>query len=236
MWNLPVRNLFMVGGTTEEKLAKSNIQTIGELAKYDINILKPIFKSHATMIHNYANGVDNSEVRNKNYLDVKEFGNSITTSKDIETRDNAVKILLSLTERTAMRLRNNSNMCSVISVSLKTNGFIIYSYQKTFPTITHSTNEIFNEITKIFDESWKSEPIKQFGIRLSNLCSNDFYQRSFFDDINVNKKRTLDKTIDAIWARFGDTSIMQSTFLNSGIKPLSGGITEDDYPMMRSIL
>lgn len=236
MWVLPVRDLFMVGRATEEKLAKLNIKTIGELAKYDLNILKPIFKSHATMIHNYANGIDTSEVRSKNYVDVKSLGNSTTTSKDITTREEALKIFISLTETTSMRLRHNSNMCGVISVSLKTNGFMTYSHQKTLANITDSTEEIFNEITKIFDEAWRGEPIRQLGIRLTNLCSNEFYQRSFFDDVSIDKKRALDKTIDEIRARFGDTSIIRSTFLNSDIKPLTGGIGEDNYPMMGSIL
>lgn len=236
MWVLPVRDLFMVGRATEEKLAKLNIKTIGELAKYDFNILKPIFKSHATMIHNYANGIDNSKVRAKNYVEVKGLGNSTTTSRDITNREDALKILLSLTETTAMRLRHGSNMCMVIAVSLKTSGFMRYSHQKTLDNITDCTDEIFKEITKIFDEAWMGEPIRQLGIRLTNLCSNEFYQRTFFDDECIDKKRALDKTIDEIRSRFGDTSIIRSTFLKCDIKPLTGGIGEDNYPMMGSIL
>jgi len=236
MWILPVGDLFMVGKATEDKLAKLNIKTIGELAKYDFNTLKSIFKSYATVIHNYANGIDESAIRSKNYLEVKGIGNSTTTSKDITSRADALKVLLSLTETASMRLRSNSSMCGVISVSIKTNSFIRYSHQRTLDSTTDSTDDIFNNITRIFDESWEGEPIRQLGIRLANLCSNEFYQRNIFDDNRLEKKRTLDKTIDELRNRFGNTSVVRLTFINSEIKPLSGGVGEDDYMMMGSIL
>lgn len=236
MWPLPVRDLFMVGKATESKLLKLNVHTIGDLAKYDFAILKSTFKSYANVIHNYANGIDTSEVRSRNYVEVKGIGNSTTTIRDITSRDDALIILLSLIETSSMRLRENGTMCGVIAVSIKTNGFIRYSHQKTLDNFTDSTDEIFTQVTKIFDEAWKGEVIRQLGIRLSDLCSNEFYQRTFFDDSNIDKKRALDKTIDAIRNRYGDSSIVRSSFINSDIKPLSGGIGEDNYPMMGSIL
>ncbi|MEG2740198.1 Y-family DNA polymerase [Clostridium sp.] len=236
MWILKVRDLFMVGRATEAKLTKLNIQTIGDLATYDLNVLKPIFKSYALVIHNYARGIDDSEVRSKNYVEVKGIGNSTTTSRDITSREDALKILLSLVETSAMRLRDNSSMCSVVSVSIKTDSFMRYSHQKTLYTITDSTEEIFKEITSVFDEAWRGEVIRQLGIRLSNLCSNEFYQRTFFDDNRIDKKRSLDKTIDNIRAKYGDQSIVRSTFIGSDFKPLNGGVGEEDYPMMGSIL
>lgn len=236
MWPLPVRDLFMVGRATEAKLAKLNIFTIGELANYDFEILKNIFKSYANVIYNYANGIDNSEVRSKNYIVVKGIGNSTTTSRDIITKDDALRVLLSLVETAAMRLRDNESMCGVIAVSIKTNGLLRYSHQRTLENITDSTDDIFNEATRIFLESWKGEPLRQLGVRLTDLHSNEFYQRSLFDDKKIEKRRALDKAIDGIRAKFGDKSIIRSTFINSDLKPLNGGVGEDDYPMMGSIL
>ena len=41
--------------------------------------------------------------------------------------------------------------------------------------------------------------------------------------------------IDGIRGRYGNTSLVRGSFINSGIPPLSGGIMED-YPAMRSQL
>ena len=236
MWPLPIRDLFMVGKATEAKLHKLNINTIGDLAKYKLEFLKPIFKSYANVIHNYANGIENSEVRSSNYVNIKGIGNSTTINRDIDNRDEALKILLSLIETAAMRLRKNNNMCGVIAISIKTNSFYRYSHQKTLSNITDSTEEIFNEATTIFDEMWNKEPIRQLGVRFTELVGNEFYQRTFFDDENIDKKRALDKVIDNIRERFGDEAVVRSVFLNSNIKPLNGGNGEEDYIMMSSIL
>lgn len=236
MWPLPVGDLFMVGKATKSKLFNLNINTIGDLARYDLNTLNPIFKSYANVIHNYANGIDDSEVRSKNYVEIKGLGNSITLKKDITSRTEALHVLLSLIETTSMRLRENESLCSVIAISLKTTNFIRYSHQKTLDNNTDCTQEIFTTATQIFDEAWRNEPLRQLGVRLTHLSSNEFYQKSFFDDRNIEKKRSLDKTIDNIRKRFGDTSIIRSNFINSDIQPLNGGVGEDDYLMMGSIL
>lgn len=98
MWTLPVDNLFMVGRATKSKLDKLNINTIGELANFDIGILESIFKSHGKVIHNYANGIEESSVRKYNYVNVKGIGNSTTIAWDVTSKDEALKIILSLTE------------------------------------------------------------------------------------------------------------------------------------------
>ena len=234
MWPLPVDELFMVGRATKPKLQSLGINTIGELAKYDKSIIKSKLKSFGNMIHEYANGIDNSVVRSESYLDIKGIGNSTTTKMDICTREEAKQVILSLVETTSMRLRKNKKMGLVVAVSIKTNTFLKYSHQRTLNNYTDCTDEIYKEILKAFDEVWKNEKIRHIGVRVTNLCSNQYYQSSLFDDNNIEKKRALDKTIDELRGKFGNTSVIRSTFLNSDVKPLLGGVGEEDYLMMNS--
>ncbi|MGG7176304.1 DNA polymerase Y family protein [Clostridium paraputrificum] len=236
MWPLPVEDLFMVGRATAPKLHKINIYTIGDLAKYDLSILLTVFKSFGKVIYNYANGIDESEVRDKNYLEIKGLGNATTISYDVDTREDAMKILLSLAENTSSRLRSTGNLCGVVSVSIKNKEFISYSHQRKLIVPTDCTKVIFDELKRAFDDCWKGETIRQLGIRLSELSDNDFYQSSLFEKYDTEKNRSLDRAIDSIRERFGDYSIVRSTFINSGVKPLTGGNGEVDYPFMGSIL
>ena len=236
MWILPVEDLFMVGRATKRKLDNLNITTIGELANYDVNILKTIFKSHGKLIHDYANGIDNSEVRESNYIETKGLGNSTTIARDIATVDEASKVILSLTESVANRLRGINSMCRVVSVSIKTNNFTKYMHQKTLENYTDSTEEIYKNLMKVFLDVWNKQPIRQIGVRVTGLCSNDFFQVSLFDNKNIEKQRALDKTIDSIRNRYGSSSIIRSSLINSGLKSMTGGVGESDYPVMSSIL
>ena len=157
--------------STEAKLHKLNIHTIGELAKFDVNLLINKLHSHGKLIYEYANGIDNSEIRKSNYLEVKGIGNSTTISYDIETMEEALKILLSLTESVAMRLRESNSLCGLVAISIKTNEFIYYSHQKPLNNFTDSTNIIFEGIKEAFKEGWRGEKIRQLGVRVTKLCS-----------------------------------------------------------------
>jgi len=234
---LPVGDLFMVGRASAAKLNKLNIFTIGELAKFDVNLLISKLHSHGKLIYEYANGIDNSEIRKSNYLEIKGIGNSTTISYDIETMEEALKILLSLTESSATRLRESNSLCGLVVVSIKTNEFTYYSHQKPLNNFTDSTNIIFEGIKEAFKEGWKGEKIRQLGVRLTKLCSNEYYQETLFDFENTEKQRKLDKTLDTLRNKYGKECVIRSTFLHSGVKPLNGGTGSDDYyPMMSSIL
>ncbi|WP_315069333.1 DNA polymerase IV [uncultured Clostridium sp.] len=237
MWPLPVEDLFGVGSKTAAKLHKFNINDIGELAKSDVNFLISKLGVHGKLIYEYANGIDNSEVRTSNYLDISGLGNSTTVPFDIEKTEEALKILLSLTESVAMRLRENKSLCNVVVVSIKTKEFMHYSHQKKLHHATDSTSFIYEGIKAAFKESWRGEKIRQLGVRVTKLTSNEYCQESLFDFEKSEKQRKLDTAVDELRNKYGKNAVVRSTFLHSGIKPFNGGTGSDsNYIMMGSIL
>lgn len=62
VWNLPVEDLFYVGPATKRKLNSIGVQTIGNLAKFPVNILKDKLGKNGIMLSAYANGADTSPV------------------------------------------------------------------------------------------------------------------------------------------------------------------------------
>ncbi len=236
LWPLPVEDLFMVGRATLPKLRKMSIYTIGDLAKYDPKYLQYTLKSHGQVIWNFANGIEASSVKKSTHLVAKGIGNSTTISFDVETSKEAHLILLSLTETVAMRLRDSGLCAMLVSVSIKTSTFEHYSHQRKFYTPTDTTKQIFAYVKMLFDEIWKGEPIRHLGVRVSELCDNDFVQISIFDEEVSDKQKSLDKVIDQLRLKYDSKIITKCCFLHSGIKPLSGGISEEDYPLMSSQL
>lgn len=236
MWPLPVEDLFMVGRATKSKLHSLNIYTIYDLANYDLDILISKFKSFGKVLHNYSNGIENSSVCENNSIGIKGIGNSITIPYDVTNKEEALKILLSLAETTCTRLRNSNNICNLVSVYVKSNEFLKYSHQKKTPIGTNCTNIIFNTIKEAFLECYKGEAIRQLGVRVTDFNTDDFYQNSFLFNENVDKYSKLDKVIDNIRTKYGNTALIRADFLHSGIKPLNGGNGEDDYKFMSSIL
>ena len=233
IWPLPVNDLFMVGRATARKLNRININTIGDLARSDPHHMKALLKSHGLLVWNYANGLDNSEVIPNSEIVQKGIGNSTTTKYDIENKKEALKVLLALTEKVAMRLRKSNCMASLISVSLKTNGFIRYNHQVQLDHFICSTSEIYGYACRLFDECWRGEALRHLGVSVSGLVGQEkAVQLSFFDGKDAEKNRRLDRAIDAIRERYKDDIIIRGIFANSDCKPIQGGTCDSDYIMM----
>jgi DNA polymerase-4 len=226
----------MVGRATAPRLHNLNINTIGDLANYDLQILKNKFKSHGQVIYNYANGIDSSEVRKSNYIDMKGIGNSTTIAFDVEDKDTAHKVLLSLCETVSMRLRDSQNCCTVVSVSIRGSDLISYSRQKKLGTATDSTRKIYEVACYLFDNVWKGNPIRHLGVHITDFCNSDFFQCSLLDTFNYDKDSKLNRAVDEIRLKYGHKAIGRSCFLHSGLNAMCGGVGEEDYPLMSCIL
>ena len=212
MWPLPVSELFMVGHASAQKLNKINIKTIGELAESDPEHMKALLKSHGLLIWSYANGIDEGEVTHDSAILQKGVGNSTTIDHDVTDRKEAQSILLSLTEKVATRLRKLNCMGCLISVSLKTDGFIRYSHQVKLCTPLNTTSEIYDHVCRLLDESWRGEPIRQLGVSVSDFCQHEEVQLSMFDSKSLEKNQKLDATIDLIRNRYGEQAVVRAVF------------------------
>lgn len=194
-------------------------------------------KKPGLLIWEYANGRDYSQVTEQE-APIKSIGNSNTISFDVTDRDTAHQILLALTETAAMRLRAINKCTQVVAVAIRSNELFTYRHQRRVQTPLDSTSLIWRQACQLFDESWKEEPIRHLGVHLSELCGNDFYQLSVFDQHN-DKLSRLDQTIDQLRSRFGNSAVFRGCFACSPIRPLMGGVLQEqekEYPMMSSQL
>ena len=235
MHPLPIRDLFMVGSRTEKKLQSRGIFTIGDLANTKRDYIHSWLKKPGLLIWEYANGIENSPVKN-GLIPLKSVGNSTTMPFDVESKEEAHKVLLAISEMIGLRSRDLNSCGQVISVSIKNHMFFSYSHQRKLIVPTNCTNTIYKTARDLFDEMWQGEPLINFSINISHLVSNDFFQLSILESIN-KKEEMLDITIDSISLRYGQNSVIRSFFLYSGIDPIIGGVVaEEAYPMMSSIL
>lgn len=235
MWPLPVEELYGIGRATTAKLHKIGIYTIGQLAEADSLTLSYYFKSYGKVMKDYANGIEDSEVSPGGRPPMKGIGNSTTISHDVDNKQDAYKIILSLTETVCMRLRQAKYCAHLVAVSITSNEFVHRGHQHKFAAATDSTSDIYQAACLLFDQLWQGQKIRKLGVRVSDFCGNDFVQLSLFEKYD-EKKKQLDMAIDDIRMKYGTRSVFRSCFLHSGYSPISGGVPAEDYTMMSSIL
>lgn len=203
MWTLPVSELFMIGRKTVPKLYNLGIKTIGDLAKTNKEFLSKRFGKFGIMIWNYANGIDDSEVKNTKE-DPKSIGNSVTLPKDIKSIDEIQKIVVALCEQVSFRLRKYNLIANTVNVQLRTKDFVDYSHQKQLKYATSSTKQILETAKEVLLEMYKNEPIRLVGVRVDNLENKDEIQISFFSQEEVEEKQDkLDTVLDNLKNKYG---------------------------------
>lgn len=236
MWPLPAGDLFMVGRATKEKLERMGIRTIGEIARFDRTLLRIRFKKHGDVIWNYANGIDSNCMLETESDGVKGIGNSTTIPFDVEDPKIARLYLLSLSEMVGMRLRDKELTYGLVSVSIRHSDFEHFSHQKKLLYRSDSTDDLYREVCGLFDALWTGTALRHVGVRVSDLSPKSAQQLSFFDHPKALARSALDKTIDDLRLKYGNSVIQRGSFLHTGIQPVMGGVGDEDYPMMRSAL
>lgn len=215
MWNLNVSELFMLGRKTLPKLYNMRIKTIGDLAKQEKTDMIKKFGKHGLLMWEYANGIDNSQV---NYLREKPkgIGNSVTLPRDICSKEEIEKVLLTLTEQVSYRLRRYDMYANVVNVQLRTKDFKDFSHQKKLISPTSNTKNIYVLAKELLNEMYKKGTfIRLIGLRVDNLIEKDEMQLSLFINEEDKRQEKLDKVVDELKDKYGYSSITRAGKLNS---------------------
>lgn len=218
MWVLPIRDLLFLGKSTAEKLNSIGIKTIGELAHMDTATLKSLVGNKASeQLHNHANGIDNEPVDDSE-REVKSYGHSITVEENITDKETAYKLLLSLTDAAASRMRSDNVKAHCVCVNIRNNHFKNKSHQKQFDNPTDITGVIYNTAKELFNEVWDGRTaLRLIGVTLTDITKDGSEQLSLFGtDNSANvKKQKIDSAIDAIRNKYGDSKITLGSIMNT---------------------
>ena len=219
VWHLPVGSLFSVGESTAQKLERSCIKTVGELARIDVSVLKSLLGvKMGEHLHNFANGIDDSPVL-ENREKAKGYSNSVTLKYDVKSIAEANKILLALADSTAARMRADSVKTRCISVTIRDIDFNDKSHQRKLNSATDITTEIFDICKILIKELWDTKkPLRLLGVSLTDVTDENDVQLSMFDSDKKDKERAIDRTVDSIRNRFGKDTIVRGGIYKNNIE------------------
>jgi DNA polymerase-4 len=85
--------------------------------------------------------------------------------------------------------------------------------QTTLLNATNNTIDVFNAAWELFQTFWDRKPVRRVGVNLSNLCSDQEWQLSLFD--NDERKRQVGYTMDKIKMRYGTTAVIRAASLTA---------------------
>lgn len=219
LWTLPINNMFMVGSRMTQHCMRMGFNTIGDLARMDLGILKQKFRSkmgkqsdiHAESLWRIANGHDDSPVTLETKAEQKSIGHQMTLPRDYKSAEELLVVLLELTGLVCQHSRAKGYMGWVVSTGVmgadydRPTGF---SRQMKLADPTNLDNEVYEAVEKLFHKHWNHLPVRKVGVTLGTLVPDNEYQITMFGD--REKKMDLAKAMDQIKMRYGDAAIMRA--------------------------
>ena len=230
-WALPVSDLLYVGRSTNQKLARFGIKTIGDLAQTDEHLLMSHLGKMGGILWAFANGYDDSPVKMEHtHAPIKSIGNSTTTPRDLENDEDVKIVLYILAESVATRLRDNGFKCRVVEISVRDNELYSFTRQHKIDHATNITGEIATEAYRIFkgNYNWR-KPIRSVGVRGADLVNDNYWEQvDLFSSVEQREKQMkLDDAVDTIRRRFGFYSVQRGLMYSDKI--LSSVNAKEDH-------
>ena len=215
MWPLPVRDLLFLGKASEKKLIQNGIHTIGDLAQANEKEIQMLLgEKSGHQLYLSANGIDDSPVKAQRD-EAKGISVETTFDEDIVSYEQIFPILLSQCDIVAARMRREGKKCSCVAVSFRTLEFKNKSHQRKLENPTDVTDEIYQNVKRLFQESWSGQPLRLIGVALTGLTEDSFVQMSLFEDPKKREQqKKLDEAMDNIRKKFGNDKISRASTMN----------------------
>ena len=214
MWPLDISDLFMAGKSSCNKLRRMGINTIGELANYDENKLYYHMKSMGKMLHDFANGIDNSKVEYE-YHERKGIGFSRTLEDDTEDKKVLFEYLSTFATDISNYLKRKNLYAGVIVVTIRYKDFKTYNHQLKLKNNINDKETIFKYSKNLFNKLWNLNPVRLIGLRVTDLSSNNDIQLSLFDENEkIIKDKEISDIVDKINNKLGKNSVYKCSSIN----------------------
>ncbi len=213
LWKIkPIDKIWSIANGTKNHLARIGINSIERLAKADPHLLQKEFGIMGIQLRNLANGVDESDIREKIVPSNPSLSNGQTLIHPYSPKDCEL-LLREMNDDLSERLRRSGYLVKKVGVwaSRKTS---IYSKELSLPYPSESPSELFEYIKEAFFDHIGNEEIYGLGISYGNLSNGDMVQTSFLKDpISLRKEKSLNMTLDKIRDTYGRNSVLRCSSL-----------------------
>lgn len=219
LWPHPIEKIWGIGSRMKRNLNRMGILTLGQIARYDLNLLKKHFGIMGEQLYWHAWGIDLSPVYgNFTKTEQKGFGHGISLLRDYTEKEVATCIL-DLCEEVCRRARSANQVGKTISLGIsyskETGGG--FSRSITIERPTNVTMDMYEVCMQLFQKFYDGKSnIRHVYVTLGNLYDHRDVQLGLFED--RLKKNNIGYVMDAIRDKYGSTSILRaSSYTDSGI-------------------
>jgi DNA polymerase IV (DinB-like DNA polymerase) len=171
---LPVRKIPGIGKKSEQDLNGVGIRSIGDLAAYDVQKLITRFGRGGIALHEIAQGIDESEVKEHNGM--KSVSRETTFEQDTDDFSTVVVVMDALVEDVHKDLSSEDLRFRTITVKIRYQGFVTKTRAKTLMHYADRKHTLRSTAQDLLRGLWEGSRVRLIGLRVSTLEKNDARQ------------------------------------------------------------
>jgi len=167
---LPVRKLLWVGKKTERKLNEMGIKTIGDLAAFDVSTLVERFGTMGAQYHQFAHGIDESEVAERG--EIKSVGRETTFETNTDDYELVLKTLDKLAQRVHREVSKRKMLFKTVTIKIRYGNFETHTHGRTLASFTNRFQDLQKAARELAQAYFReNRTIRLVGVRVSTLTS-----------------------------------------------------------------
>jgi DNA polymerase-4 len=212
---LPASKLWGVGPRTDKLLKACGLRKIGEVACADAAFLEARLGSIGPWLHDLANGIDPRDVEPDTAA--KSVGAEETFENDLEGEE-LLPFIHEQALRVAARLRRAKLKARTVQLKVKYADFRTVTRQETLASPTDDGAEIYRTASRLLEKT-EARPVRLTGVHAGDFGAEVAPQLGLFDQARTseqadrNRRERLNRSLDAIAAKFGDAAVVPADLL-----------------------
>lgn len=218
LWPIsPLSEMWGIGRRVEKTLNSMGIFNVGQLAKYDLELLEKKFGIMGNQLYHHAWGIDLSEIGAPIIQGQISFGKSQILMRDYKEVHEIKIIILEMCEEVARRARTARKAGRTIHFGLgysKDDFGGGFHRSRTVDNPTNVTMDLYRICLELFDEFYTGKTVRQVALSITNLVDDYEMQLDLFD-VDGWKKRNLGYVVDKIRSKYGPSSILRAVSYTS---------------------
>ncbi len=176
---LPAGKIPGIGRKTGGELERMGIRTIGDLMRYDIQLLQSRFGKWGLYMHELALGRDIRGIREDGAS--RSISRETTFEEDTDDPGTLLRTLDGMAADLNLAIRRENLFFRTLTLKIRYTGFITRTWSRTIPHETNALQTIQDLARALLSSAPYQGTVRLVGIRLSNLQELGAEQRSIDD-------------------------------------------------------
>jgi len=203
----PVGGIYGVGRALETRLHRDGLRTIGDLRRVEEAVLHRRYGAIGQRLYKLSRGIDERKVDPGEQT--KSISSETTFVTDIAELAALAREIWPLCETVARRLKKKKLAGKRVTLKLKTADFRILTRSRTLDAPVWQAEEIYRAAMPLLEKESDGRPYRLIGAGVEELCDANAAAQPDLLDPGAQKRAEVDKAIDSVREKLGDTAIIR---------------------------